>query len=275
MRLFVCLLAVVCTAVPAAQSLDGLTFDVVSIRRNSGTGGGGARLAPGSFNAAGVPVRFVIARAFNVQDYQITGGPDWMNTDRFDIEARFDPAVGPTGPQTMAARLRTMLAERFNFAARRETREGPVLALVRARSDGQLGPQIKPSATDCAAAEKAGKPGAPLPDGRPTCGGRGGLGRIMAGGLTMAQLSTQLSQFMGQIVVDKTGLTGYYTFDLSWSPTPEQMPPGMPPGAAPPFDPNAPILLTALQEQLGLKLESGRGPVEMIVVERLEPPTEN
>jgi uncharacterized protein (TIGR03435 family) len=230
-------------------------------------------MVPGAFNAAGVPVRFVVSRAFNVQDFQITGGPDWMNTDRFDIEARLAPDTA--GPQNMAAALRAMLADRFQMVATRETREMPVLVLVRAREDGQLGPQMKPSPTDCAAAEKGGTPGPLQADGRPACGGRGGLGRITAGGLRMTQLAQQLSQFMGRIVIDKTGLDGFYQFDLSWAPTPEQMPPGMPPGAAPPFDPNAPILPTALQEQLGLKLESGRGPVEVIVIERLEPPSEN
>jgi uncharacterized protein (TIGR03435 family) len=284
MRIFVCLVTVAIAApmlansqTPAtpAQSLEGVKFDVVSIKRNNGTGGMQARTVPGSFSVYGVPMRFVVRQAYQVQDFQVSGGPDWMNTDRFDIDARFDPAAGPTGPQALAARLRNLLRDRFNFAAATQPREMPIYALVKARDDGRLGPAMKPSAVDCSAMPAPGRVGGPGPDGRPVCGGRGGLGQIMAGGLTMSQLSAQLSQFAGRLVVDKTGLTGSYAFDLTWAPTPDQIPAGAPPGFAPPFDPNAPTLVTALQEQLGLKLDSQRGPVDVIVVERLEPPAEN
>lgn len=272
MRILVCLLAAALAA--QAQSFDELKFDVVSVRRNNGTGGMQARTVPGSFSVVGVPLRFVVRQAYQVQDFQITGGPDWINTDLFDIEARFDPATSPTGPQALAARLRNLLADRFNFAAHTETREMPIYALVRARED-RLGPQIKPSAVDCTNIPAPGRQAGPGPDGRPVCGGRGGLGRIMAGGLTMPQLAAQLSQFVGRLIVDRTGLTGSYEFDLTWASTPDQIPPGAPPGVALPFDPNAPTLVTALQEQLGLKLDSQRGPVQIVVVDRVEQPTEN
>jgi uncharacterized protein (TIGR03435 family) len=284
MRIFVCLAAAALGAATlsattqnlpvAPQSLDGVKFDVVSVRRNPGTGGMQARTVPGSFSVVGIPLRFVIRQAYQVQDFQIAGGPDWMNSDLFDIDARFDVAVGPVGPQALAARLRNMLVERFKFAAHIETREMPIFALVRARED-RLGAQIKPSAVDCSTMSAPGRQAGPGPDGRPICGGRGGPGQILAGGLTMAQLAAQLSQYTGRLIVDRTGLTGSYAFDLSWSPALDQMPSGLPRGGAPPFDADAPTLFTALEEQLGLKLDSGRGPVDVVVVDRVEHPAEN
>jgi uncharacterized protein (TIGR03435 family) len=260
------------TATPATPDVERATFDVVSVKRNNGTGGMGARTVPGSFSVYAVPMRFVVRQAYAAQDFQITGGPDWMNTDLFDIEARFDPAAGLTGPRALAARLRNMLRDRFNFMATTEMRDMPIYALVRARAD-RLGPAIKPSAVDCSGMPVAGRGAGPGPDGRPVCGGRGGPGQILAGGLTMAQLAAQLSQYTGRLVVDKTGLTGSYAFDLSWNPMLGQTPPTLPPGV--PFDADAPSLVAALGEQLGLTLESQRGPVEMVVVDRLEPPSEN
>lgn len=284
MKLSVCLLATVFTvtplvatmqtATPATPDVERATFDVVSIKRNNGTGGMGARTVPGSFSVYGVPMRFVVRQAYAAQDFQITGGPDWMNTDLFDIEARFDPGTGPTGPRALAARLRNMLRERFNFLASTEVREMPIYALVRARQD-RLGPRIKPSAVDCTGMPAPGRQAGPGSDGRPVCGGRGRIGEITAGGLTMAQLAAQLSQYTGRTVVDKTAMTGSYAFDLEWRPTPTELPSDLPPGVTLPFNPDAPGLNAALQEQLGLELDSQRGPVEMVVVERLEAPTEN
>ena len=281
MKLSVCLAAAALIATPLVAAVqvpappepdvEDAEFDVVSIRRNNGTGGMGARTVPGSFSVFGVPMRFVVRQAYVAQDFQITGGPDWMNTDLFDIEARFDPATGPTGRMALAARLRNMLRERFNFSARTETREIPIYALVRTRGD-RLGPAIKPSAVDCSGLPAPGRGAGPGPDGRPVCGGRGGPGQIVAGGLTMAQLAQQLSQYAGRLIVDKTGLTGSYAFDLTWAATLAPRPPA---GLALPVDADAPSLGAALEEQLGLTLDAQRGPVEMVIVERLEAPTEN
>ena len=105
-----------------------------------------------------------------------------------------------------------------------------------------------------------------------------GFGQLLGGGTPMSRLATQiLAQLTGRLVVDRTGLTGAYDIDLKWTPTPSQLPPGPPPpGVEPPqIDPNGPSLETALQEQLGLKLDAERGPVEVLVIEKLVPPTEN
>ena len=202
--------------------------------------------------------------------------------------------------------LRTLLRDRFGMVAHTETREMPILALRVARADGRLGPQMTPAAVDCAALNAArgrgpiegrgGPPpgariGGPPPDGRgapppmpsfsvgerPMCGDRMGFGQLLAGGMTMSRLATQMAQLTGRLVVDRTGLTGGYDLDLKWTPAPNQLPPGPPPpGVEPPaIDPNGPSLETALQEQLGLKLENERGPVDVLVIEKLVPPTEN
>jgi uncharacterized protein (TIGR03435 family) len=105
-----------------------------------------------------------------------------------------------------------------------------------------------------------------------------GFGQLLAGGMPVGRLAGQvLSQLTGRIVIDRTGLTGTYDVDLKWSPTPDQLPPGPPPPgiALPPIDPNGPSLFAALQEQLGLKLDAERAPVDVLVIDRLELPREN
>jgi uncharacterized protein (TIGR03435 family) len=293
-----------------AQGAPTAAFDVVSIKKSDGGPGAQMRMAPGNLSAFNVAVRQLIRQAYALQDFQIVGGPEWTNTDRFSIEARFDaaaPAGGLQGPARIQAMLKTLLADRFKMAAHTETRDMPILALVIARSDKRLGSQLKPSAVDCAAlaATRGGGPpdgrggpiegrrgggppldgrGGPPPPGtpfslgeRPQCGGRGGFGQMIAGGLTMAQFVTQLSQLTSRVVVDRTGLTGGYDIDLKWTPTPDQLPPGPPPPGfePPPIDPNGPSLFAALEEQLGLKLDSQRGPVEVLVIDRIEQPAEN
>ncbi len=266
-----------------AQSAPPPAFDTVSIKRNA-SGGAGMRMgfAPGSVSALNVPAWQLIREAYGLQDAQLTGGPDWVATARFDVEARFDPTPLPGVDRTarLQAMLQQMLAERFKLQTHTELREMPIFALVLDRDDRRLGPALKPAAVDCAALQAAigrgGPPPAPSADGRPPCGGRGGFGRMTAGGLTMTQFARQLSQLAGRIVVDRTALEGGFDFDLTWAPTADQVPRGAPPDVPrPPVDPNAPSLFTALQEQLGLKLEAARDAVTVRVIDRIEPPTEN
>jgi uncharacterized protein (TIGR03435 family) len=310
MKLIVCL--------AAALSIVGLTagaqspppdpaFDVVSVKRNTSGGPMLQRNTPGNIAMFNVPVRQLVRLAYQLQDFQIVGAPDWANTDRFDIEGRFEPPPPGPPPQTprMLLMLRTLLRDRFGMVARTETREMPILALRLVRADGRLGPQLKPAAVDCAALNaargrgpagsppqggRAGGPaldgrGAPPPPGtpfslgeRPSCGDRMAFGQLLAGGMPISRLATQiLSQLTGRVVVDRTGLTGGYDIDLTWTPTPDQLPPGPPPPGIelPPIDPNGPSLFTALQEQLGLTLDTERGPVDVLVIDRLQQPAEN
>jgi bla regulator protein blaR1 len=286
---------------PIAQTpaQPGPQFEVASIKPNkSGDGRVMLGVQPGGrFTATNVPLRLLIRNAYQLQDFQIVGGPSWIADERFDIVAKAeagdtmgDPFRAEQNGQPSRGQLmmRALLADRFKLVVHNENKEMPIYALVLARSDGKLGPQLKTSETDCAALIAASRarggrgpmppvpppgPGAPPPQ----CGVRIGPGNMAVGGSPMAQVATSLAIFAGRIVVDKTGLAGNYDFTLSW--TPDQMPGAgqRPPGAPepPPIDPNGPSLFTAVQEQLGLKLDSQRGPVAMLVIDRAERPTEN
>jgi uncharacterized protein (TIGR03435 family) len=311
MKLFVCLAAALSVValtgtaqsppepagVESGFSRIASEFDVVSVKRNTSGGPMLQRNTPGNIAMFNVPVRQLVRLAYQLQDFQIVGAPDWANSDRFDIEGRFEPPPPGPPPQTprMLLMLRTLLRDRFGMVARTETREMPILALRLVRADGRLGPQLKPAAVDCTALNAArgrGPAGGPPLDGRggppppgtpfslgerPACGSRMAFGQLLAGGMPISRLATEtLSQLTDRIVVDRTGLAGGYDIDLKWTPTPDQLPPGPPPPGIepPPIDPNGPSLFTALQE-LGLKLDTERGPVDVLVIDRLQQPAEN
>jgi uncharacterized protein (TIGR03435 family) len=226
----------------------------------------------------------LIRNAYQMQDFQIIGAPDWIKTDRFDINAKAEGLATPPTPQTpgtpgpMALMMRALLADRFKLQTHTDTRELPVYNLVLNRSDGKLGPKLVPSTTDCAALAaargRAGGAPTPLPPGeRPQCGQFLGPGSIRAGAITIAQLANTLMGNVQRTIIDKTGLTERYDIELSFSMMPRGAG-GLPPSdAPPPADPNNPSIFTALQEQLGLKLESARGPATVLIVDRIEHPT--
>jgi len=278
------------------DAVSDATFEVASVKpNNSGRPFIQLGAAPGGrFTATNVPLRLLIRNAYQLQDFQVVGGPNWINSDRFDIVAKAEgntpptPPGGPPGP--MQFMMRNLLKERFKLAVHNETRELPIYALTLVRSDGKLGPQLRPPAVDCAAIFARGRggrggiavappplPGPPSAGERPPCGMRIGPGNLAGGSVTMAQLANTLSQFAQRVVVDRTGLTQNFDIDLTWTPDqiPQGPPGGPPPGAPalPPIDPNGPSLFTAVQEQLGLKLESTRGPVEVLVIDHVELPT--
>jgi len=274
-------------ASPAASPV----FEVASVKANkSGEGFIRFGLQPGGrFTAQNVPARELIRFAYNVQPFQIDGGPGWLNSDRFDVTAKAEgdfPPVGPGQSGPVQEMMQNLLAERFKLKTHRETKEMPIYELKLARSDGRLGKQIEPSTVDCAAQRGRGAgpngrggpngppPAPPQPGERPQCGMFMGFANVGAGDVPMQQLAQLLSQRVQRIVVDKTGLTGRYSFNLEF--TPDQMPPpgALPPGVQPPpINPDGPSLFTALQEQLGLKLESARGQVETLVIDSIEQPT--
>ncbi len=270
----------------SAQAPATPAFEVASVKPNkSGEGFIRFGMQPGGrFNALNVPLRELIRVAYNVQPFQIEGGPGWINSDRFDVIANADGDIGPMGPGQMGPvqlMMQTLLADRFALKLRRETKDMPIYALVLARADGRLGPKIEPSTVDCAAmargrgAAPAGGRGAPpappRPGERPECGAFMGPASVAAGGVSLDQLAQMLSARVGRIVQNRTGLTGNYAFNLDF--TPDQMPQGgFQPQGAPPIDPNGPSLFTALQEQLGLKLDSQKGQAEMLVIESVSQP---
>ncbi|OFV93633.1 MAG: hypothetical protein A3G76_06170 [Acidobacteria bacterium RIFCSPLOWO2_12_FULL_65_11] len=268
---------------PAADALrDTLSFEAASVKPNkSGSGQVSIGIQPGGrFNAVNVPLRFLIRNAYQLQDFQLVGGPGWITSERFDIIAKAEgdpPPVPPgtTGPFQIM--MRNLMADRFRLKVHKETREMPVYALVLARADRQLGPQLRPSTVDCAARGRGrgAPPPPPQPGERPACGMRIGPGTMTGGGFPISQLATALSQFAQRVVLDRTGLTGNFDLDLTWTPDqiPQGPPGGAPAGAPPPPALDGPSLFTALQEQLGLKLESIRGPVEVVVIDSVEQPT--
>jgi len=179
----------------------------------------------------------------------------------------------------MRPMLRSLLAERFKLAFHNETRDMPIYALMKARTDGKLGAGLTPATIDCAAlgrGRRAGgpPPAPPQPGQKMECGMMIGPGKLNAGGMPMSNLATALAPQVGRIVLDKTELTGNYDFELTYAP--EALGSGGGPpllnGGPMPVDPNAPNLFTALQEQLGLKLDSQRGPVDVVVIDRIEQP---
>jgi uncharacterized protein (TIGR03435 family) len=174
-----------------------------------------------------------------------------------------------------------LLAERFKLAVHTETRQQPVYELVTSRGTS-VGPGLHPASGDCTArraAAQAGEQIAPLlPPGPGGCGVSIRLGRIAVGGAPMARLAGALSALTPRLVLDRTGLPGEWDFELTFTPDPAalQLPAGTPlPPPAADADPAAPTLFTALEDQLGLKLQPARGPVDMLVVDHVEQPTEN
>jgi uncharacterized protein (TIGR03435 family) len=277
---------------------DKPRFEVAAVRENTNNDGKVMiGIQPGGrFTAVNVPLWDLIRQAFGVQRTQIVGAPDWTETARYDITAKAEediPGTGPGSPQgPLHFMLQDLLADRFKLRTHRETRELPIYALTLARSDNKLGTGLRPSTVDCAAMRgrggRMGPPPGPPPAGagapnaaaalgwpeRPPCGMRVAPNQVVAGAATLAQLTQMLSQFTQRIVIDRTGLDGGFDIDLTF--TPERMPQGPPPPGAPPLpsiDPNGPSLFTALQEQLGLKLESERAPVEVLVIDHVERPT--
>jgi uncharacterized protein (TIGR03435 family) len=297
-----CALSLALSIVAAQEPSTPIDY-VASVKRNT-TGGGLIRIVPGNISITGMPAGFMVRLAYGLQDFQMVGGPGWIFSDRFDVEAKVEGPLAQGGPTFLQTVLRQLLADRFNLRTHKDTRELPIFALVLARSDGRLGPNLTRSSDECVAMMTAGGRGrgGRGPDGRggpplngrggpppaggpaalnfddpPPCGGRmGGVGRIRAGGSTIEQFAAGLlSERAQRVVIDKTGLTGYYDISLSYTPTPDQLLQG-PPGAPPPqVDPDAPSLFTAIQEQLGLKLQDQRGPVEILVIDSIDQPTEN
>jgi len=273
-------LAAVATIVVPAQQKDA-TFEVASVKANrSGDTNGNLQLQPGGrVNASNMPVRPIITFAYQLAQYQLIGGPGWLNTDRYDLVAKMDQDVSPatiipgaSTPSPMQVALRNLLEERFKLKVHRETRDMDIYALVMARPGGAPGPGLKPTTQDCAAAAAAARRGGPPPTGKPGepfCGIQGGPGRLRFGGLPATSLAAAFSGAAGRMVVDRTGLTGSWDFELTYAME------GRGGADAPPVDPNAPSFFTAIQEQLGLKLEPTKGPVDVLVIDSIDKPVED
>jgi uncharacterized protein (TIGR03435 family) len=267
-----------------------LTFDVASVKRSAPDAGGSmVGDGRGQYRAVNVPVRVTITNAWNLRDHQIVGAPDWLARDRFDIVAK-EPEGTFTDEQRRLM-MQALLMERFKLQAHLETRELPLYNLVLLRTDGRLGPDLKPTAVNCAALRKERAAGGaapagptrPLPsvDERVPCSQRMFFGpqgvTINASGRTLEQIATMLGTYADRTVVDKTGLTGEYDILLKFRPEAGGPMGGLAPPLSTSADPSSDLatLRIAVQEQLGLRLESARGPVQVLVIDSISPPTED
>jgi uncharacterized protein (TIGR03435 family) len=243
-------------------------------------GGAGIRRQPGGrFNTFNTPVRVLITFAYQIQNHQLVGGPDWLDSARYDIVAKFEgdpPAIVPgSGADHMMLATRTLLGDRFKLVVHRETRQLDIYAIMMAKPDGAPGPKLKPASGDCSPAAFAARRGAPPPaPGTPpvVCGIQWLPGRVRFGAYPLTLFASSLSNQVGRAVSDRTGLAGNWDFEMTYAAEPPRGP--LPPGVEPPpFDPNAPDLFTAVREQLGLKLESTKGPVEVLVIDSIQQAT--
>ncbi len=246
------------------QTLEGATFDVASVKPNrSGETRISVNTEPGRFVAINAPLILLIRLAYAVPEYRIVNVPDWARSERFDIVAG---TGGPVERERQNAMLRSLLRERFRLVASDETRQLPIYALVRARPDGTLNPKLRPSTTDCVALLTAARTGTPLPPSdRILCGIQGRPDGVSIGGMSIGEVAAQvLSPESGRLVIDRTGLEGPFDFDLDFTRT------AAPAGST---ATDGVPLVTALQEQLGLRLEPQRGPVDVVVIDSIERPT--
>jgi uncharacterized protein (TIGR03435 family) len=246
------------TTTPIPTSTDA-AFDVASVKpnksgeRNSSTSG-----RAGGFTATNVTGQQLIIFAYRLRQFQLASGPSWLGSDRFDIQARVPEGAKQDNP----AMTRALLRDRFKLVVHTEIKQEQVYALVVDRADGRLGPQLKPSARNC----QASQPGTPSPCGINTSVNDAG-GSLVGTGQSMEQLVGALGSFgLNRMVIDRSGLMGPFDIELKWRPDNLR-------STSTAQANDLPSIFAALQEQLGLRLESQRGPVEFLVVDSIERPT--
>ena len=235
----------------AALSFSQATphFDVASIRPNTSADRGGTmRPIAGGYSARNLSVNNLIQAAYNVKPWEIAGGPAWVTTDRYDLDAKSE---GNPSREEKLQMLGALLADRFQLKVHREMRQTTVYSLTVAKN----GPKLQATAP----------------------GDRGyfrpGRGLIEGKDVNMGTLADLLGGSLGQSVIDKTGLTGGFDIRLEWTPTEGER--GYDFDDDRPRDSNGPSIFTAIQEQLGLKLEPGKAPMEVLVIDHIERPSAN
>jgi uncharacterized protein (TIGR03435 family) len=257
-------------AAPAGQRL---AFDVVSIKRtdpnDTRPGADFTALPGGRLLARNNAVSNFITNGFGVPNYTVVGGPEWMRVDRYDLDAR---AAGDASRAELMLMLQTLLAERFQFRMHRETRELPAYVLTLERGGARL--QLSKDG-GCVDRSPVNRNSLPASEKRPGCGNNFLNGRSNPPNVTwtavridMRGVAEALAGYFRRPVVDRTGLTGFFDIQIDLPP--------LQPATSPDGGPDSGVsVFTVLQEQLGLRVEEGRGPVEVLVVDRLERPIEN
>jgi bla regulator protein blaR1 len=250
----------------AAQALA--QFEVVSIKRHVTleASGGIQNLPDGTMIMINQAIASLIRGAAPTPVREVVGAPDWVNTERYDVTTK--PPAGAT-PEQRREMTRRMFIDRMKFVGHVEERERETFALVLARSDGRLGPKLQRSTLDCS--PRPVDPKAPLPapeqDVRKSCGLMVSTTSIVSGGITIDRLLLSLGGMAGGLVNNRTGLQGVYAVELTFSPG------GLTPDEKRGDEP--PQFLTALQEQLGLKLQPEKTMVPVLVIDSIERPSEN
>jgi uncharacterized protein (TIGR03435 family) len=259
-----------CTQSQTSQTVptgpEGLTsralprFDVAVIRPNPGDTTGHSHIwssaSDGNFKAQNVTAMELVRYAFGMPETRITGGPSWMRSAKWDMEAKSDPATDAQlrGLDSAPAReqkqhmLQALLTDRFGLRVHQETRELPIYALVVAKG----GPRFQPSKIN----------GTTVNNGNASI-------TVTGTDHTVALLAEQLSRSLGRIVVDQTGLDGRFELSLKWTPDDAAA------GSGTALAETGPSIFTAIQEQLGLKLESRKGPVPILVIDHIDLPSQN
>jgi uncharacterized protein (TIGR03435 family) len=252
-------IAILCMYAPAQVAPAVHSFDVASIHLNNTEADGHHHIIsdPGEsrFRTVNLALRDLIQFAYGVPDSQILSGPTWLDSIMFDIDAKSDPAVDaelralPTEEARHQKQLmvQALLADRFQLKIHQETRQLPIYALVVAKD----GPRFKPSKID----------GTTIDAGRTRL-------HVAGSDDTISILARELAQVLGRVVVNQTGLSGRYDLTLRWTPDDAA-------ASASPSPDTPPDIFTAIQEQLGLKLESKKGPVPVLVIDSVEKPSPN
>ena len=254
---------------PASTPAASPVFDVAAIHQNNSDLSVRSHRShiysspnDGNFRTINVSMKTLLEFAYAIPSTRILGGPSWLNSIYFDIDAKADSSVdgqmqnlsSDAGKLEKQRMVQALLADRFKLDTHLETRELPIYVLAAAKS----GPKFLDS--------QAG--------GTTINGGHGHI-QVEGGDNTVALLAEQLAEALGRPVVDKTGIQGRYKLALEWTPDDRTAPPGGDSASGSPAPDSGPSIFTALEEQLGLKLESQKGPVQVLVVDHVELPTEN
>jgi uncharacterized protein (TIGR03435 family) len=290
-------------AASAAQAAAPKSFEVASIKPVAAENNGMVRIAMGiqpggRYVASGVTASILIQQAYDIKDYQISGGPSWITTDRFDIVAKAE--TPNLDRETLRQCLQSLLAERFNLKIHRESKDLPIYNLLVGKtghklklSETQPAPPSESQPPDPSKDAKMGVGGGGVAAGGGAAGGvaaggapaqkgsqmRMGRGQVSAQMVPVSGIAALLAQQLSRPVIDKTDIKGSYDFNLQWTPDETQRGMGFggverPVSDAPlPSDPTGPSLFTAIQDQLGLRLEASKGPVEILVIDRIEKPS--
>jgi uncharacterized protein (TIGR03435 family) len=273
-----------CLAAPAMLILTGLAtaqstaarpeFEAASIKPNT-SGARGIMIRPvgGRFTATNITLRMLILYAYKVRNFELSGGPGWIDSDRYDITAKAED--GRSAEDQLQLMTQRLLEDRFELVVHRETKEMPVYVLL----SGKNGPKLPEANQKGCSALDPNSPPPWSPGQAPPCGAfRMGPNHIEGWKIDMPLFVGALSDIVGRPVMDKTGFTG--TFDVHLEFTPEGTAfagglPGMPGGLPQGIDTSGPSIFTAAQERLGLKLESQKAPAEILVIDHAEKPSEN